>query len=127
MKLASRVDGNQKQIVDWLRAQGASVELLTKQGKGRADLVVGFADVTDWAEVKMPGKELRPNQRLWAALWRGSKPWLLRDTDDAMAMLASMASRRPDPRPVLGTRAGAGKGPRQGKRASIKSAPKQRS
>lgn len=76
MTRARRVDGNQKRIVDGLRAFGASVYVGSALGSGFPDLVCGFGGRTFLLEVKDPSKpkadrQLTPDQVKFRDSWQG--------------------------------------------------------
>lgn len=85
---AARKDETHAEVVGALRAHGCSVVSLN--APGAPDLVVGVYGRTHLIEVKRElgkrgGKshrELRPNQVAWHSMWRGDKPWILRNTSD---------------------------------------------
>ena len=68
---AKKVDANQAEIVEALRAAGASVTDLSRFGQGVPDLLVGFHGVTYLLEVKTDNGELTPAERKWFDGWRG--------------------------------------------------------
>ena len=88
---APRRDGAEPAIVAALSALGCSVQPLS--GKGVPDLLVGIRGLNILLECKAPvgplggthGRELTDDQRIWHATWRGSKPWLVRSAEDAIA------------------------------------------
>jgi hypothetical protein len=78
MRLAARVDSNQKAIVEALRACGASVLSLAQIGKGCPDLLVALPNGrTCLVEVKDGDKppsqqQLTPHQVKFHAAWKGA-------------------------------------------------------
>ena len=70
-RYAPKLDANQRQIVDALRAAGVTVQLLSRVGGGCPDLLCGAGGVSYLLEVKRPGQKPRPEQIEWAARWRG--------------------------------------------------------
>ncbi len=62
MKLRGKVDANQSEIVQALRAVGASVAITSSLGNGFPDLVVGFRQRNYLLEVKDGNKP--PSKRL---------------------------------------------------------------
>lgn len=68
---AAKVDANQPDIVEGLRAIGASVQMLHAVGNGCPDLLVGFRGVNTLLEVKVPGETLNAVQKPWHRDWRG--------------------------------------------------------
>lgn len=76
MRRAAKVDGNQTDIVDALRAAGCSVRITSAVGSGFPDIVVGRAGVTYLLEIKdgslQPSRQkLTPDEREFANAWRG--------------------------------------------------------
>jgi len=76
MAWAKRVDSNQREIVNALRAIGASVVCTHTVGQGMADLVVDYRGRTCLIEVKDPSKpkadrKLTPAQEEFHAAWTG--------------------------------------------------------
>lgn len=70
MRRAAKVDGNQQDIVDALRAIGCDVYVIGKP----VDLLVGYRVRNFLIEVKRKGRENRKDQqaqRDWMAKWRG--------------------------------------------------------
>lgn len=73
---ACRSDENQKDIVETLRACGASVEPLHRVGGGCPDLLVGYHGGNWIFEIKDPRRDkthrqLNVLQKQWHAEWRG--------------------------------------------------------
>ncbi len=79
----SKRDSNEREIVEALRAAGASVWLLDQP----VDLLIGYRGHCIIAEVKLPGGKLNDNQQHFFATWRGPTPPILRTVDDALALL----------------------------------------
>ena len=71
MRIAAKADKNQVEIVNALRAAGATVQHLHTVGRGCPDLLVGFRGVNYLMEVKMPGKKLTLDERKWMIGWKG--------------------------------------------------------
>ncbi len=69
---ANKVDGNQTQIVEALRAAGCSVQSLADVGNGCPDILVGTRGQCIALELKQPGERLTPKQKKWHALWLGN-------------------------------------------------------
>jgi Holliday junction resolvase len=76
-----RRDGNEKEIVAALEAQGFVVDRIS--GKGLPDLLVSRAGRQWLVEVKMPKGAFKPSQVLWRQRFRGPAPITLRSVDDA--------------------------------------------
>lgn len=95
MRRAAHVDSNQGEIVDALRAAGASVEpKLARLGEGVPDILVGIRGVTTVMEIK-DGKKFPCERRLteaeekWHNAWHGSKH-VVESPEQALAVLATM-------------------------------------
>lgn len=91
MRYASNVDANQGDIVDALRAIGATVELLHRVGGGVPDLLVGYRGTNHCLEVKDGSKapsdrRLTPDQIRWHGAWRG-RVHVVINTDEAIAVV----------------------------------------
>lgn len=86
-------DANQSAIVQRYRDFGCSAEDLGAVGGGIPDLLIGCAGITDLAEVKMPGEDLRPSQRTFNERWRGSRAWKVETVDDVEAHVRDMRRR----------------------------------
>ena len=86
-----RRDGSEPGIVRALTAIGCSVQPLS--GKGVPDLLVGVGGLTLLLECKAPagprggvsGRGLTEDQETWQRNWRGSRVWIARTTEDAIA------------------------------------------
>ena len=91
------MDGNQKSIVDALRAEGASVQSLAACGAGCPDLAVGLAGQTFLVEVKNGLKTpshrvLTADQKRWVERWNGSAVIVLLDASKARAWARRIAA-----------------------------------
>lgn len=86
-------DANQSAVMQRYRDFGCSAEDLGAVGGGIPDLLIGCAGITDLAEVKMPGEELRPSQRTFNDRWRGSRAWKVESLDDVEAHVMNMRRR----------------------------------
>lgn len=76
MRKRGRIDANQSEIVDDLRAIGATVQILSGMGHGCPDLLVGFQGRNILLEIKdgkrIPSeRKLTPDEKDWHAAWRG--------------------------------------------------------
>ena len=94
MRRAARVDDNQNQIVDALRAVGATVRVVT-QGNGIPDLLVGFRGYTILMEVKdgekpPSARKLTPAEQKFFEEWRGGMLAVVESIDDALALLKGL-------------------------------------
>jgi len=95
MRRAAKVDANQEQIVEALRAAGATVQTLAAVGKGVPDLLVGFQGKTVLLEVKdgrKPPSERRltEDQLKWHGAWRGGPLAVVDGVDAALRVLGLM-------------------------------------
>ena len=69
---AAKVDANQSQIVQALRAVGCTVQCLHTVGQGVPDLLVGFSGKNILVKVKDgPKPKLTPDQVVWHSEWKG--------------------------------------------------------
>jgi len=89
LRYRSRVDKNQKEIVEVLRKAGFSVFSAHQVGKGFPDLVLGKYGVTWLAEVKEPDGKLGQSQKDFIKNWKGSPIVILRTIDEALAFARS--------------------------------------
>ena len=90
-RLRPKVDANQSEIVDALRAAGASVCSLAGMAHGCPDLLVGWRGKNLLMEVKDSRKppsarKLTPDQLAWHSLWMGSVH-VVSSVEDALAVL----------------------------------------
>jgi len=86
-------DANEHEIIEALRAAGATVlQLEDPDHEGVLDLLVGFGGhVVGFnllMEVKVVGKKLRPGQERWARLWNGPviTVWSVQDALNAIGV-----------------------------------------
>lgn len=86
-------DDNQSEIVGWYLQLGCSVVDLGDIGNGCPDLLIGCAGIDGLAEVKVPGEDLRSNQVLWNAKWRGGRPWKVSTQSDVIDHVAWLRKR----------------------------------
>ena len=94
MRIAARVDDNQKDIVEALRAIGATVRVVT-QGGGIPDLLVGFRGHTVLMEVKdgrkkPSARKLTEAEEKFFLEWRGGMLAIVESVDDALALLKGL-------------------------------------
>lgn len=89
---AARVDANQGSIVAALRAAGATVETLHRQGDGCPDLLVGYRAQNILIECKMPGEKLNDLQRLWFEEWRG-QACVAHTAEEALRSIGALTRR----------------------------------
>ena len=72
----ARIDANHNEIVEALRAIGATVQSLATVGDGCPDILVGYQGADYLMEIKdgskAPSKRrLTPDQIIWRQRWRG--------------------------------------------------------
>jgi hypothetical protein len=76
MRRAAKVDRNQSEIVQALRAVGATVQPLHAVGQGCPDLLVGYRgknwllEVKDW-QASNTDRQLNERQSEWHGGWKG--------------------------------------------------------
>lgn len=71
MRRAAKIDGNQNEIVNHLRAQGWSVQSLARIGDGCPDVLVCVNGVNCLLELKMPKEKINAMQKRWHDHWLG--------------------------------------------------------
>lgn len=86
MRLRSRVDNNQKEIVGAFRKLGCSVQHLHRVGEGVPDLLVGFRGGNYLVEVKSTKGKITDEQLRWFANW-STKVYIIRTIDDAVDLV----------------------------------------
>lgn len=89
---SARVDRNQTEIVEALRAIGASVQSLAPVGKGVPDLLVGYRGVNFLIEVKGKNGVLTAPQVTWHAEWRGVV-YVVRDAGAAIDLVSATGKK----------------------------------
>ncbi len=97
MKRAARIDGNHREIVDVLRAHGASVLPLHMIGNGCPDIAVGFRGQNFLVEIKngsILGWKLTDAQKKFHVEWNGSVV-ILDSVDTTLAWLRRLSRRKP--------------------------------
>lgn len=92
MRRAAKVDGNQRAVVDALRAAGCTVVSMAALGDGAPDLLVGYQGNTVLLEVKdgaqrPSARKLTPLQEKWHAGWRGRPVLVVNSADEALAVI----------------------------------------
>lgn len=87
MRRDARVDTNQPDIVDALRAVGATVQHLHMVGGGCPDLLVGFRMQNYLLEVKTERGSMNQQQWDWATTWRGGGVHIVRSVEDALGVI----------------------------------------
>lgn len=91
MRYAARVDGNQAEIVSYLREAGATVYIL----KLPVDLLVGYNGNTALVEVKdlstgYGRKGANPNQQSFMETWKGGTVAVINDIEGAKHLIGLM-------------------------------------
>ncbi|MGI4834649.1 MAG: hypothetical protein ACRYFK_14430 [Janthinobacterium lividum] len=94
LRTAARVDANQPEIVQALRAIGASV-LHVHQLKNCFDILVGYRKRTFLMEIKDPaqppsGRQLTPGEARFRADWRGSEYHVVHTVAEAIAIITRL-------------------------------------
>lgn len=89
--MPKRVDANQAEIVEALRAVGCSVAITSDLGKGFVDIVVGRAGANFLMEIKDGRKskskrKLTPAEREFHQAWRG-QVCVVKSVDDALRIV----------------------------------------
>lgn len=92
VRIAGRVDKNQKDIMDALTQVGASVWDLSMVGRGCPDLIIAYQGKDYLIEVKNPEnaygrKGFNKNQQKFVDEWRGGKIYLVRSVEDALKVI----------------------------------------
>lgn len=89
LRMASRVDANQADIVRALRGIGASV-LHCHVLKNAFDILVGYRGRTFLMEIKTSEKEtLTPGEAEFKATWRGSTYHIVYSPDQAIRIITT--------------------------------------
>lgn len=93
MRLAANIDANQPEIVEALKAVGASVEYMHRLGSGVPDLLVGYRSLNFIFELKDGNKppsrrKLTEDEVKWHARWRGTV-YIVESVEQALQILAA--------------------------------------
>lgn len=93
MRLRGRTDANQEKIVRELRKAGCSVLVLSSQGNGCPDVLVGFRGVNYLFEVKDPNqppskRKLTPDEKQFHDSWSGQS-FVIQVTGDALEVMGA--------------------------------------
>lgn len=89
---AMRSDANARQIKLALEKLGCTVEFIHSQRAGIPDLLVGIHGRNYLVEVKVPKTgRLSDAQKAWRDSWNGSKPFVIRTTDDVVGFYTLVA------------------------------------
>lgn len=92
MRRRAKVDGNQPEIVEAIRAAGWSVQSLAMVGKGCPDLLIGKGWLHAILELKIPGEKLNDLQKDWHGRWHG-EVYTVESIADAMKVIAACEAR----------------------------------
>ena len=84
MRRDARVDANQAEIVEALRAVGATVHLIRTVRKGCPDLLVGFRRETYLIETKTEEGQRNEGQVEWHVGWQGRPVEVVRRREEAL-------------------------------------------
>jgi hypothetical protein len=92
MRRAAKVDANQDQIVQALKAAGATVQSLAPIGHGCPDILCGFRGANLLMEIKNPdGRDrVEKDQTRWHIEWN-APVHVVRTPDDALRALGVLA------------------------------------
>lgn len=94
MRRRAKVDSNHSEIVQALRAIGASVQSLAAVGKGCPDALIGFRGKNVLFEFKQPDvKTLRTDQQDWHRKWAGQVK-TVHSADEAIIWLLDITGGR---------------------------------
>lgn len=86
-RYAARVDRNHAAIVSALRACGASVVSLAREGEGCPDILVGHQRQSVLMEIKSAGGKLNDTQQEWHSRWRGGPLVTVWTVEDALRVI----------------------------------------
>ncbi len=94
MRQAARIDTNQNEIVQALRAVGASVAITSMVGHGFPDIVVGYRQRNYLIEIKDGSKppskrRLTSDEQEFFDLWRGSV-FVANNSDEALEIIGAV-------------------------------------
>ena len=95
MRTRARTDRNQAEVIRALEKLGATVEPIRSIRPGVPDLLVGFQGRNYLIEVKTPKTgRLSEAQKFWRDGWKGSKPFVIKTTDDVILWLSLIREAR---------------------------------
>jgi Holliday junction resolvase len=89
MRRAAKVDANQEDIVQALRAAGATVQSLAAIGKGCPDLLVGWQGDLFLIEVKAGKGKPNDKQQEWHEAW-ATTVYVVRTPQEALCAIGAM-------------------------------------
>jgi hypothetical protein len=90
MRKYGRLDGNQKPLVAYAQAFGASWVSMASLGQGVPDGLLGYHGKTWLVEFKTEDGTLTPDQDEFIAKWRGSPVHIVRTEKDVQRLLATL-------------------------------------
>jgi len=88
-----RVDANQKALVEFARAHGASWLSLAPLGDGAPDGILGYRGVDFKVEIKTEKGTLTEDQEVFVSTWRGAPVYLIRTEADVRALLLTAVTK----------------------------------
>ena len=88
MRRAAKIDANQTEIVEALRAVGASVQSLATVGGGCPDIAVGWRGKVWLIEIKDRSR-FTPAQKKWHRDWQG-KAYVANDANEALEIIGAV-------------------------------------
>ena len=91
MRYDARSDANQQDIIDALRAIGATDTSLHRVGQGVPDLICGFRGVNVLLEVKTATGKLTADEAFWIDDWRGQAA-IVRNVGEAITVLEDLTT-----------------------------------
>ena len=91
MRRRAKLDANHKEVVEWIRRMGATVQSLAEVGNGCPDILVGFRGKNLLMEIKdgnaKPSEQkLTDDQKAWHAGWLG-RVYTVHSAADAQIVL----------------------------------------
>jgi Holliday junction resolvase len=84
---AARRDLNEREVIEALKAVGASVVQISETGA--PDLLIGFRQQTFLAEVKSPKGKLTDDQLKWHKAWEGRQVSVIRTVEEALQLIGA--------------------------------------
>ena len=85
-----KVDRNQAEIVEALRAAGASVQILSGVGHGCPDIIAGLKGRNWLFEIKAPNGKMTKDEIEWEKSWRGQYT-IVRTVEQALECLINLS------------------------------------
>jgi hypothetical protein len=96
MAYAHKVDANQREIVEALRAVGADVRVMSMVGGGFPDLLVGWRGRLYLLEVKMPGAAMTAPESDFFDVWFDYDVHITRSASDALRVIGAVDGNNGD-------------------------------